>query len=668
MPFTDPIGGFDEIRRSEELLEFFRSGKHHRLDGPAVVELSRNFSRSSHLSLEWFENGVRHRADGPAIVTRRGRHVDSSERIHFGRGGENRHTCLIWYHEGLLHRADGPAIEWSDGWEEWLWNEDRHRVELPAVVGPGGHREYHHRDYADKSSLLPREKPDLSWWRLQGRCDAYFRERGPAILSADGHRFWGVGHAASHSSRPNVGPWIETPGGSVRFANNVERQADHPEVVALRRDLSQYATARYEALLGRDLLWLAPGNELDVQRWASLAGQERRSIATAALDAWERTRGLLHPRVESAYKAWIERFEMEASQARHEAKLLREDMRGYLAVALARLQERDATEANTWQERFDLLGLPVKDSAIQDSGESRLRRVVATVPPISNAVPQVVGTGMMDPPWLGRKTRTPAARKKLYLNGLSEIALSILASVTQEIDTATIETVALNLMVDDVDPATGADRRYCVLSMQVEVHLFRAVQLGRVDPVSCVKNFGSVVPRGDGETLAVKPILQFDKEDVRIVPSSNITSQLDARPNLMDLSPTEFETLIQNLFESIGLDTHQTRASRDGGVDAIGYDSRPIFGGKVVIQAKRYKNVVGVSAVRDLYGTVLNEGASKGILVTTSGYGAASYEFAKNKPLELLEGSHLLHLLREHLQIDAVIVPPEDWIDQPLDV
>jgi restriction system protein len=54
------------------------------------------------------------------------------------------------------------------------------------------------------------------------------------------------------------------------------------------------------------------------------------------------------------------------------------------------------------------------------------------------------------------------------------------------------------------------------------------------------------------------------------------------------------------------------------------YDVRPIFGGKVVIQAKRYKSTVGVSAVRDLFGTMQNEGATKGILVTISGYGQAS--------------------------------------------
>jgi restriction system protein len=50
---------------------------------------------------------------------------------------------------------------------------------------------------------------------------------------------------------------------------------------------------------------------------------------------------------------------------------------------------------------------------------------------------------------------------------------------------------------------------------------------------------------------------------------------------------------------------------RDGGVDCVAFDPRPILGGKVVVQAKRYRHTVGVTAVRDLYGTLQNEGASK---------------------------------------------------------
>jgi restriction system protein len=62
-----------------------------------------------------------------------------------------------------------------------------------------------------------------------------------------------------------------------------------------------------------------------------------------------------------------------------------------------------------------------------------------------------------------------------------------------------------------------------------------------------------------------------------------------------------------------------------------------------------------------------NEGASKGILVTTSGYGKASFEFADGKPLELLAGSNLLYLLEQYAGIVAKIEPPEDWTDPDQD-
>jgi restriction system protein len=62
-----------------------------------------------------------------------------------------------------------------------------------------------------------------------------------------------------------------------------------------------------------------------------------------------------------------------------------------------------------------------------------------------------------------------------------------------------------------------------------------------------------------------------------------------------------------------------------------------------------------VAIDQDLFGTLQNEGASKGILVTTSGYGPASYEFASGKPIELIDGSNLLYLLAEHADLKARI-------------
>ena len=52
--------------------------------------------------------------------------------------------------------------------------------------------------------------------------------------------------------------------------------------------------------------------------------------------------------------------------------------------------------------------------------------------------------------------------------------------------------------------------------------------------------------------------------------------------------------------------------------------------------------------MRDLYGTTMNEGANKGILVTTTDYGPDAYKFASDKPLTLITGANLLHLLSKH--------------------
>ena len=67
--------------------------------------------------------------------------------------------------------------------------------------------------------------------------------------------------------------------------------------------------------------------------------------------------------------------------------------------------------------------------------------------------------------------------------------------------------------------------------------------------------------------------------------------------------------------------------------------------GKIVIQAKSYVNTVDVSAVRDLNGTVINEGATKGILVKTSKFGSDSFEFASGKPIDFVDGKSLLELM-----------------------
>jgi restriction system protein len=257
-------------------------------------------------------------------------------------------------------------------------------------------------------------------------------------------------------------------------------------------------------------------------------------------------------------------------------------------------------------------------------------------------------------------------RKRRYASLIAQIALLVIERAFACDPQEVIETVVLNGHLASIDRRTGLAINPCLVTVRTTQDRFRELDLTKVDPVECLKGLTASISRSPAELVPVRPIIDFDMADPRFVKEDDVLATLDTRPNLMELTPKEFESLITNLFEKMGLETRQTQASRDGGVDCVAYDSRPIFGGKVVIQAKRYKNTVGVSAVRDLFGTMQNEGATKGILVTTSGYGKASHEFANGKPLELIDGSGLLFLLNEHAGIDAKIEVPEDWVDPEL--
>jgi restriction system protein len=146
----------------------------------------------------------------------------------------------------------------------------------------------------------------------------------------------------------------------------------------------------------------------------------------------------------------------------------------------------------------------------------------------------------------------------------------------------------------------------------------------------------------------------------------DVLSSLDSRPNLLDLTPEEFEHLVANLFGKLPrpLEVKPTRRSGDGGFDCVVRDPDPIFGGIVVVQARRYdpaKLKVGVSEVREMYGLMIAEGASNAILVTTTGFTKGAFDFSKDKPLKLISGSYLLGMLGEHAGIDATIRSPGRW-------
>lgn len=328
------------------------------------------------------------------------------------------------------------------------------------------------------------------------------------------------------------------------------------------------------------------------------------------------------------------------------------DFRGYLPVQAHVGQLRDFEELRQALQEFRV---PVVLEAFERApgGDTR---VSVTVPDYR----ELEEGRRLRSELLGSRLEAPTKTQGHYRAGLAEIAVTVLALSSPGLAG---DSVVANLWVDGVDPSTGRDARSCLVSVRASCSEIGDLDLQRLDAVACVRALRGAIAPGARAVSPIRPLVNFDKSDSRFVTSVDVVHGLESAPNLMELTPGDFESLIENLFSAMGLDTRLTRASRDGGVDCVAWDQRPVLGGKIIIQAKRYKNPVGVSAVRDLFGAVHNEGASKGILVTTSGFGRGSFDFAKDKPLELLDGANLLHLLDEYLQLRARIEVPEDWTD-----
>lgn len=260
-------------------------------------------------------------------------------------------------------------------------------------------------------------------------------------------------------------------------------------------------------------------------------------------------------------------------------------------------------------------------------------------------------------------TRPALQIKEIYVNTVARMALRTLYLLFVADTAGHVESVVLNCFVDTVSPETGQRVTPCLLTVRTTREVLASHDLTKVNPVACLKHLNAELSAKPHELKAVRPIVNFNMVDHRFVEKADVLGDLEQRPNLAELTPQQFEGLITNLFDKMGLETRLTQGSRDGGVDCVAWDMRPVIGGKVIVQAKRYKHTVGVSAVRDLYGTVLNERAAKGILVSTSGYGNSSFEFAQNKPLQLIAGGELIYLLAEHTGVQVRIEFPEEWVD-----
>ena len=216
-----------------------------------------------------------------------------------------------------------------------------------------------------------------------------------------------------------------------------------------------------------------------------------------------------------------------------------------------------------------------------------------------------------------------------------QLALRTVHEVFEGDDARHCDVVVYNAVVEDVDRATGKDFEACILSLQAERDAFEAIDLQRVDPRACSRSLMGVSGRRLSQMQPVRPLRVLDTEDPRFIEADGVLADLAADENLMTMEWQDFEVLVRDLFETMfadrGAEVKVTRTSRDQGVDAVVFDP-------------------------------------KGILVTTSHFGAGAREFSKDKPLTLVDGANLLHLLQNHghnVRIDLTETR-DDFLSDPV--
>lgn len=94
----------------------------------------------------------------------------------------------------------------------------------------------------------------------------------------------------------------------------------------------------------------------------------------------------------------------------------------------------------------------------------------------------------------------------------------------------------------------------------------------------------------------------------KFVAGMDVVAGLDSRPGLQAMAPCEFEHLVRQIFEEMGMQAWTTRAIKDDGVDAVAVNTNAVFGGMCIIKdghafATRHGRIEGHPRSAQLRGT-----------------------------------------------------------------
>ena len=140
----------------EKIQKWYRNGILHREDGPAIICWRNDGNSKIAITEEYYYEGKLHRTNGPALM-----HIRDWPHSHryITEKSINTHT-FEWRINGMLHRTDGPALI-DHKRRSWLQNGKKHRENGPAVVCTSGKMKWYYNGKRSKN-LTPKNNP-INW-------------------------------------------------------------------------------------------------------------------------------------------------------------------------------------------------------------------------------------------------------------------------------------------------------------------------------------------------------------------------------------------------------------------------------------------------------------------------------------------------------------------------
>jgi restriction system protein len=150
-----------------------------------------------------------------------------------------------------------------------------------------------------------------------------------------------------------------------------------------------------------------------------------------------------------------------------------------------------------------------------------------------------------------------------------------------------------------------------------------------LDEIKNNLNFKEEISKRETNEAFQSKIIQVVKPKI-ITLKTQIVERIKERPqDVYRLTPREYEELIAELITDFGWKVELTPQTRDGGKDILASYQTELGTHLCLIEAKKYRweRPIGVSIVRELYGTLIDHQANSSLLVTSSRFSPEAIKF-----------------------------------------